>query len=54
MWLKVLKGTGVAAAGAGLTYLAQVLGDMDFGDATPVVTAALAVLVNVLRKLLTK
>jgi len=49
-WKSILKGTLVAAVGAGLTYLAQTVGGLDFGTATPAVVAVLSVAVNYLRK----
>jgi len=50
--VKIAKGTGIAAAGAALTYLAETIPGVDFGVYTPYVTAALAVVVNALRQLL--
>lgn len=52
MWKKVLQGAAVAGAGAALTYLAEHLTQLNFGQWTPMVVAALSVLVNVVRKLL--
>ena len=49
--LKVLKGAGIAAVGAGLTYLLEAGASLDFGEFTPLVVAGLSVLVNVVRKL---
>ena len=49
-WVSLLKGAGVAAIGALLTYAAQNVGQMDFGQSTPLVAAALAVVVNFIRK----
>ncbi len=51
--VKLLKGVGVACAGAALTYLSEWTSDTDFGDYTPLVAATLAVFVNVMRKILT-
>ena len=50
--LKVLKGAGIAAAGAVLTYLSQWISGADFGAYTPMVVALWGILVNFLRKLL--
>ena len=50
-WKAIGRGLGVALAGAFLTYLIQVLTPMDFGVYTPIATAGLAVLANVVRKL---
>lgn len=47
---KVLQGALIAAAGAGLTYLAEWVSGTDFGEWTPVVVSVSAVLVNVARK----
>ena len=49
-WKSIFKGTLVAAVGAGLTYLVQAVGGVDFGTATPAVVAGLSVAVNYLRK----
>lgn len=49
-WVSLLKGAGVAAIGALLTYAAQNIGQMDFGQSTPLVAAGLAVIVNFIRK----
>ncbi len=46
----ILKGAGVAAAGAALTYVSQFATGADFGTATPIVVAGLSVLANALRK----
>lgn len=52
--IKVVKGTGVAAAGAGAFYLIEFLTTVDFGEWTPAVVATLAVVSNIIRKWLTK
>ncbi len=44
------KGAVVAMGGAGITYLATVVGQVDFGEMTPMVVALSGILVNVLRK----
>lgn len=46
----ILKGAGVAAAGAALTVLAQLSTSTDLGVFGPVVGAVLSVAVNALRK----
>lgn len=51
--LSILKGAGIAAVGAALTFLTQWASGTDFGPWTPLVVAALSVLANVLRKLST-
>jgi len=48
--ISVLKGAGIAATGAVLTYLSQWATSTDFGAAGPVVAAVLAVAVNLVRK----
>ena len=52
-FIKVLKGAAIAAAGAALAYITAYVADEDFGTWTPVVTAGWAVVVNLVRKLLT-
>lgn len=51
-WEKVAKGMFIAAAGAAITYMTEALSGMDFGEWTPAITAAWAVLVNMARKFL--
>lgn len=51
---RILIGGCVAMAGALLTYVADLIPSVDFGDLTPIVVAFLSVLVNVGRKLLTE
>lgn len=48
--VKILKGTGIAAGGAGLTFLAQELSALDMGEYTPFVAAGCAILLNLFRK----
>jgi hypothetical protein len=48
--VSVLKGALIAAAGAGLTYLADNLGLIPLGPLSPLVAALLSVLVNAVRK----
>ena len=43
---KILKGAGIAVGGALLTFLAELLPNVDFGVYTPLATAVGAVLVN--------
>lgn len=50
--LKVGKGLLIACGGAGLTYLAEVVGLIDFGVYTPLIVAGAGVLVNFARKFL--
>lgn len=50
---KILKGAGIAMGGALLTYIAQVVPNVDFGAYTGVVVALSAVLVNAAMKYLT-
>lgn len=52
--LKLLKGAGIACGGALLTYVASVIGDIDFGSYTPIVVAGAGILVNFLRKFVTE
>jgi len=47
---KILIGAGIAGAGAVLTYLAEVIPNVDFEAWTPVVVAMFSVLVNIVRK----
>lgn len=44
---KIGKGAVIALLGALLTYLAQVLPNIDFGAWTPLIAALAAVLVNI-------
>ena len=50
--IKVAKGAGLAATGAIAAYLAQALGQIDFGNAwwSPMAIAFVPVVVNILRK----
>lgn len=47
---KIATGALVAVGGALLTYLTQVVAQIDFGDFTPVAVALSSILVNVARK----
>lgn len=49
-WLSVLKGAAIVGSAAMLTYAAENLGNMDFGKATEMVVAFLAVAINYARK----
>jgi hypothetical protein len=51
-WLSILTGGAVAAAGAGLAYLAELSTGGTFGKLGPLAAAVLAVLANTLRKAL--
>jgi hypothetical protein len=48
--VSVLKGLGIAAAGAALTYLTSYFANTDFGVWTPVVVTVWSVIINFLRK----
>lgn len=50
--LKILKGLGIAVGGAALTFIAEVIPGINFGDWTPVAVAVSSALVNMGRKLL--
>jgi len=47
---KVAKGLGLAVAGAGVTYLLEVIPNINFGEWTPLVVAVNSVLANFVRK----
>jgi hypothetical protein len=47
---KLLKGALIAGLGAGLTYMAEGLQGIDFGEWTPIVVAGFAVFVNAIRQ----
>lgn len=47
---KLLIGACVAMAGALLTYVAENVGHVDFGEYTPIVVAVISILVNAGRK----
>ncbi len=44
--VKILKGAGIAMGGALLTYLLQVVPNINFGVYTPGVVALLSILIN--------
>jgi len=50
--MKLTKGAGVAMGGALVTYLLQLLPNVDFGEYTVVVVGVLSIGLNSLRKLL--
>ena len=47
---KVGKGLFIAAAGAGLTYLMDIVPMVDFGQYTPIAVAVNSCLINLARK----
>lgn len=49
---KILTGGMIALTGALVTYFAEALQGVDFGEWTPVVTAISAILVNAIREYL--
>jgi len=49
---KLGKGLLIAVGGAAVTYLAEWTGEADFGAYTPIVTAAAAFGINLVRKLI--
>lgn len=48
--LKILKGAGIALAGALLTYLADLIPSIDFGAYTPIVVSMSSILINAILK----
>lgn len=50
--LAIAKGAAIAVGGALLTYLATVVGQVDFGTWTPLVVAVAGILINAGRKVL--
>lgn len=50
LW-KVFKGAMIAGAGAALAYLSEYASGTELGVWAPIVTAGLAVAVNILRKM---
>lgn len=49
---KILLGAAIAVGGALLTYVAQVIGQIDFGPYTPIIVALASILINAARKFL--
>ena len=47
---KVLKGLAIAVSGAALTYLQELIINIDFAEWTPIVVAVNSVLVNLAKK----
>jgi hypothetical protein len=43
---KIGKGILIAMGGAGLTYLAQYVGETDFGVYTPIVVMVMSIIIN--------
>lgn len=52
--VKIGTGALIAAGGAALTYIAEALPGVDFGEWTPMVVAISSVLINAARKWLTE
>ena len=50
---KIGIGLLIAVIGAGLTYLTEMIPNVDFGSFSPLVVSAWSVVVNVVRKFLT-
>lgn len=50
--IKILKGAGIALGGALLTYLASIVGQVDFGVYTPVAVAVAGIIINAGQKFL--
>lgn len=50
--VKIGHGALIALGGAFLTYAASVIGNIDFGSATPIIVALAGILINVGRKFL--
>lgn len=51
-WIKILKGAGLAGAGAVVVYLLENTGEMDFGQYTPLAVGLISVFLNYLRKVI--
>jgi hypothetical protein len=50
--IKIAKGAGIVGLAAGLTYLLEAVDALDFGPSyDPLVTAALAIFINIIRKI---
>ena len=47
---KILKGAAIAGGGAAAVYLLDALSLMDLGQATPLVTAICAILINAIKE----
>ena len=49
-WKKILIGAGVAATGAALTYLTDVVSGLKPGAYTPLIVAGWSIIANIIRK----
>jgi hypothetical protein len=49
-WQKILIGAGVAVAGTLLTYITQIVTNLQPGPWTPVIVAGWSVVANIVRK----
>jgi hypothetical protein len=49
--IKILAGAGIALGGALVTYLTEIVGQIDLGQWTPVFVAVMSIAINALRKL---
>lgn len=50
--IKILTGAGLALGGALITYLTEIVGQIDLGVYTPVFVAVMSILINAFRKFL--
>lgn len=50
--IKIAKGAGIAVSAALLTYLSQVVTQIDFGEYTAIVVGIASILINAGRKLI--
>lgn len=50
--VKIMTGAIIAIGGALLTYLSEIVLQIDFGAYTPTVVSVLSILINIARKLL--
>lgn len=48
--LKLLKGAGIAGAGAVVVYLLEIVPNIEFGKWTPLIVAGMGILANLTRK----
>lgn len=48
--LHILRGAGIAGGGAFSIYFLQAIGDVDFGELTPMVVAIASILINAVRE----
>lgn len=53
-WKSIGRGALVAVIGTLLTYGTQQIGNIDFGEYTPIVVTLLSVITNIVRKYLTE